>query len=165
MSDYCSFDVPHKIVTAGQYMVEGIAKGAVRGHVNEVSGHKRLVAFSAIVVPGLGKNLFSVAMSSATSVVSVFDCVRPRLEMRSVVLPMDRLGDDRTLYSFSMDLVRDSAGAAMRAESTDLWHRRMGHINSKSMAVLQGVPDNGVKYDGDVAACCLLYTSPSPRDS
>ena len=146
MSDYCSLDVPHKIVTVGQYVFDGM-KGTVRGHVN-VSGHKRLVAFSAIVVPGLGKKLFSVAMSLATGVVTVFDSVRSRLERGNVVLPMDRLGDDRTLYSFSIDLVHDSAGAAMRAESADLWHRRMGHINSKSMAVLRGVPDNGVEYRG-----------------
>ena len=100
------------------------------------------------MVPGLGKKLFSVAMSLATGVVTVFDSVRSRLERGNVVLPMDRLGDDRTLYSFSIDLVHDSAGAAMRAESADLWHRRMGHINSKSMAVLRGVPDNGVEYRG-----------------
>ena len=105
------------------------------------------------MVPGLGKSLFSVAMSSGTGVVTVFDSVRPRLEMWSVVLPMEPLGDDWTLYSFSMDLVRDSAGAALRAESADLWHRRIGHINSKSMAVLRGVPDNGVEYGGDVLAC------------
>ena len=43
MSDYCSLDVPHKIVTVGQYVLQGIAKGTVRGHVNDVSGHKRLV--------------------------------------------------------------------------------------------------------------------------
>ena len=109
------------------------------------------------MVPGLGEKLFSVAILSATGVVTVFDSVRPRLETGSVVLPMYRLGDDRKLCSFSMDLVRDSAGAAMRDESVDLWNRRMGRINSKSMAVLRGVPDNGVECNEDVAAC-NVYT-------
>lgn len=165
MSDYCSLDVPHKIVTAGQYVLEGIAKGTVRGHVIDVSGRENLFAFPAIVVPGLGRNLFSVAMSSTAGVVAVFDSVQPRLEIADVVLPMARLGDDHTLYSFSMDLVRDSAGAAMRAESADLWHRRMGHINSKSMAVLRGVPDNGVEYDGDVAACDVCAIGKSAQQA
>lgn len=117
MRDYFPLAVSHTIVTAGQYVLESIATGTVRGHVIDVSGAKELVTFPAVVVPGLGRNLFSVAMSAAVGIVTVFDCVRPRLELGGVVLPMVRLGDDQTLYTISVELVHDSDGAAMRVES------------------------------------------------
>ena len=103
--------------------------GNVLGHVTDVSGAQRLVAFPAVVVPRLGRNLLYVAVSSATGIVTVFDYVRPQLEKGGVVLQMTRHWDDQTLYSFSMDFVRESDGAAMRVESADLWHTRMGHSN------------------------------------
>ena len=105
-------------------MLQGIATGAVRGYVADVSGIKRLVTFPVVLVIDLGRNLFSVAMSSAMGVVTVFDSVRPRLEMGRVIMPMARLGDDHTLY-FYMDVDSDSDGAAMRVESENLWRRRM----------------------------------------
>lgn len=53
MSDYTTLDLPHKIVTAGQLVLEGIATGTNDGTVNDGSGHKRLVSFPAVVVPAL----------------------------------------------------------------------------------------------------------------
>lgn len=49
-----------------------------------------------------------------------------------------------------MDLISDFGGMASRAEYADLWHRRLGHINRRSMDILRRVPDSGVGYDGDV---------------
>ena len=81
-------------------MLEGIATGTVRGHVSDKSGAKRLVTFPAVVVPGHGRNSLSVvATPSVTGVVTVLDCVRPRLDiMGEVFLPLARLGDDQALY-------------------------------------------------------------------
>ena len=41
----------------------------------------------------------------------------------------------------------------MRAESADLWHPRMGHINRKSMDVLRKQAGNGVAYKEGIEAC------------
>ena len=41
----------------------------------------------------------------------------------------------------------------MQAEPANLWHRRMGHINRKSMDVLRRMPGSGVDYNGDIQAC------------
>ena len=40
-------------------------------------------------------------------------------------------------------------GLALRVESVGLWHRRMGHINGKSLDVLRKEPTNGVDYTGE----------------
>ena len=41
----------------------------------------------------------------------------------------------------------------MRAESADLWHRRLGHINSRILDVLRKVEGNGICYTGNIEAC------------
>ena len=41
----------------------------------------------------------------------------------------------------------------MRAESADLWHRRLGHINSRSLDVVRKVEGSGIDYTGNVKAC------------
>ena len=41
----------------------------------------------------------------------------------------------------------------------------MAHANSKSMAVLRGVPDNGFQYDGDFAACDVCAIGKSAQQA
>ena len=67
---------------------------------------------------------------------------------------MNLLGTDektgKLLCSIKVELGGGPGGLAMRAESADLWHRRMGHINRKRMDVLRRMPGIGVDYNGDM---------------
>ena len=61
-------------------------------------------------------------------------------------------------------------GLALKAESANLWHRRMGHINGKSLDVLRKEPANGIDYTGAVKDCdsCPLGKSmqqPHPKQA
>ena len=53
----------------------------------------------------------------------------------------------------------------MRAESANLWHRRMGHINRKSMDVLRRMPGSGVDYNGDIQACDVCAVGKSKQQA
>ena len=60
MSDYCVLDVPHTIIAAGsQHVLQGVATGTVQGTVIDDGGRERNFSFQAVVVPGMGVNLFS----------------------------------------------------------------------------------------------------------
>ena len=59
MSYYSVVSVPHTIVTAGQHVLQGVASGTVRGTISD-DGFERVVSFHAVVVSGMGANLFSV---------------------------------------------------------------------------------------------------------
>lgn len=109
-------------VIAGQHVLEGVATGTTHGTVTDVSETKRLVSSTAVVAPDLGQNLFSVAASSNMLVMTLFDFVQPQLVMGSgsVVLPMQRLGSDEVLCSFSLEIDGDFRAAALSAESADL---------------------------------------------
>ena len=90
-----------------------------------------MVAFSAIAVPGLGRHPFSPLVASRMGVVIIVDSVQSRLETGDVTVPMKRLDNVTILGSVSLEL-DNSTNAPTRAESADLWHRRLGHINSRS---------------------------------
>ena len=53
----------------------------------------------------------------------------------------------------------------MRAESADLWHPRMGHINRKNMDVLRKQAGNGVEYNGETHACDVRAVGTSEQQA
>ena len=140
--------------TAGGHQLEGAGQGLLRGHIIDAQGVQRLIQISVLIVTGLGRNLFSVKQASRNGVVSIFDKYNPRLEANNFTLPLQELEND--LYFFSLDLVSGSSAPelAMQAAATaTLWHRRMGHLNRKSLDLLTKVNSNGVSFEGTVPDC------------
>ena len=78
------------------------------------------------------------------------------MEVRNAVLPLTPPVTEE-LYSFKLTLTDgdSAAGVALRAESANLWHRRVGHINGRYLDGLRRVPGNGV----EVTANCSRATS------
>ena len=127
---------------------------------------QRLIQISVLVVPGLGCNLFSVKQASRNGVVSIFDKYNPRLGANNFTLPLQELEND--LYFFSLDLVsgRSAPEPAMQAATTaTLWHRRMGHLNRKSLDLLKKVNNNGVSFDGTMPDCDVCAVGKSRQRS
>ena len=67
---------------------------------------------------------------------------------------MQQLGTEeatgRVLCSITVELGNSSGGSALKVEFVELWHRRVGHINRKSLDILRKLPGNGVEYNGDM---------------
>ena len=82
-------------------------------------------------------------------VATIFYPDKPRLEVDDIVLPINRLGTDeragKLLCSIKMELGGVTGRFALRAESADIWHRRMGHINRRTMDVLRKLQGNGIR--------------------
>ena len=108
LSDYCVLDVPHAIVAAGQHVLHGVATGTVQGTVIDDGGRERYFALQAVVVPGMGANLFSVTEAMWKGVSTIFHPHKPRMEFDDIVLPTNLLGiDEKTgklLYSIKVEL-------------------------------------------------------------
>ena len=78
----------------------------------------------------------------------------PRLKTDNFTISLQGLGYD--LYSFSLDFNHgsDRPELAMQdATSANLWHRRIGHLNRKSLDLLKNIDNNGVSFDGTVPDC------------
>ena len=124
LEEYKVLDVPRKIATDGRGELNGIAQGELRGHVVDDKGVRRLIQLSCLIVPGLGRNLFSVKQAARNGVVSIFDMNNPILEANKLTFPLQAVGRD--LYYFSLDLTRGGNGpelAMQAAANANLWHR------------------------------------------
>ena len=91
------------------------------------------------------------------------------MEVDDIVPPMNILGaDERTgklLCSINVELGGATGGLPLRAESADLWHRRMEHINRRSMDVVWTLPANGIEYTGDIPACDVCAVGKSNQQA
>ena len=102
-------------------------------------------------------------------VYTVFDPRKPRMEFDDIVLPMNLSGTDgktgKLLCSIKVELGGGPGGLAMQAECANLWHRRMGHINRKSIDVLRRMPGSEVDYNGDIKACDVCAVGKSKQQA
>ena len=99
--------------------MNGTAQGVLRGHVIDDKRVRRLIQLSSLIVPGLGRNLFSVKQAARNDVVSIFDMTNPRLETHNHALLLQELGHD--LYSCLLY----TSDAADDMQCVDLGGRRI----------------------------------------
>ena len=131
--DYTFLPTPRKILTARGALLDGTGEGILQGVITDNYDNGHIVRTQILVVPTIGRNLFSVKTATRNGIVSIFDRENPRLETFGVTLPLR--GEKDNLYSFVLDLSADAYGAtelAMNAVSNaQFWHRRLGHLNRR----------------------------------
>ena len=113
--------------------------------------------------------MFSVSEAMWKGVFTIFHPHMPRMEFDDIVLPLNVLGTDektgKLLCSLKVELGGGPGRLAIRAESVNLWNRRMGRINRKSMDVPRRMPGSGVDYNGDIQACDVCAVGQSKQQA
>ena len=170
LDNYQELAIWRWITTAGGHQLEGSSQGMLCDHTIDAQGVQRLIQISMLIVPGFGRNLFSVKQASRNRIVSIFDKHNPRLEANNFTLPLQDLEID--LHLFSLDLVsgRNAPELAMQAAATaTLWQRRMGHLSRRSPDLLKKANNNGVSASMEpcqtatVAPWGKAVNGPTPR--
>ena len=135
-------------------LLDGSGEGILQGVITDNYGNDHLVRVPILVVPTIGRNLFSVKTATRNVIVSIFDRENPRLEAFGVNLPL--CGEQDNLHLFVLGLSADAYGAtelAMNAVfNAQLWHRRLGHPNRRSLELTQRHDGNGITFDGTIIA-------------
>ena len=153
--DYTCLTTPRKILTAGWALLDGTVEIILQGVITNNYGNGHVVRIQILSVSTIGCNLFSVNTSTRNGFVSIFDRENPRLEAFGVTLTLRGEQDD--LYSFVLDLSADAYGATKLAmnvmSNAQLWHRRLVHLNRRSLELVQRHDANGVTFDGTIADC------------
>ena len=92
-----------------------------------------------MVVPGLGRNLFSVITAAKRGIVAIFGDENSRLEEVNVTVPLRSESGD--LYLFVLDLSADGYSveelATNAVANAQVWHRRLGHPHVWSLDILR----------------------------
>ena len=110
LDNYQELAIRRYITTAGGHKLEGAGQGLLRGHIIDAQGVQGLIQISVLIVPGLGRNLFSVQQASRNGVVSIFNKYNPRLEANNFTLSLQELENDLYFFRWTM-----SVGAARRS--------------------------------------------------
>ena len=153
--DYTCLTTPRRILIAGGALLDGTGEGNLQRVIIENYGNGHFVRIQILVVPTIVHNLFSVKTATRNGIVSIFDRENPRLEAFAITLPLRGEQDD--LYSFVLDLSADAYGATELAINAmfnaQLWHRRLGHLNRRSLELIQRRDGSGITFDGTIVDC------------
>ena len=153
--NYVLLTTPRKILTAGGASLDGTVEEILQGLITDNHEEQHLAQIAILIVPGIGRNLLFVKLTTKKGVVSIFDFDNPRLELSGITVPLRAEGED--LYSLVFDVSADSQEGrdlAMNAmTNAHLWHHRLGYLNKKSLELMQRRDGNGVAFDGSIDHC------------
>ena len=153
VQDYTSLSTPRTILTIGGSLLEDTAEGVLQGLITDDYGEQHPAQIVILIAPGIGRNIFSVKTAERKGIVSIFDVNKSRLEAGDITMLLREENDD--LYSFKLDLSADGyAGKelAMNAvTNAQVWHRRLGHLNKRSLEIMDRKNGKGVAFDGSIA--------------
>ena len=105
LQEYVHLTTPRKFLSAGGAIFVSTAEGVLQGLVINDNGNQILVRVDIVVVPGIGRNPFSVMAAAKKGIATIFDYENSRLEGFNVTMPLRNESDD--LYSFVLDLSAD----------------------------------------------------------
>ena len=157
-------DVPKTIITAGIRKLLGTMTGTINGTITDETGRTHRAHFPSLFVSGLGRHIFSPTASMTRGITTTLEEGNSHLRKGSivVVVQLEQQLGDRGMYSLKVRLEASDSGAkissttaiALTAQvSADIWHRRLGHINTRSMELLRKTKNNGVDYTGTLSGC------------
>ena len=80
VQNYVHLTTPRKILTAWGAILDGTAEGVLQGLVTDDGGNQILVRVDIVVMPGIGRNLFSVMRAAKNGIATIFDYENPTME-------------------------------------------------------------------------------------
>ena len=122
-------------LSAGRAMLDGTVESVLQVLVTDDYGNQILVRVDLVVVPRIGRNLFSVSTAAKTSFMTISDCEKPRLEGINVTVPLRSESGDPCSFvrDFSADGYATKDLAINAVANAQVWHRWMGHLHAPSL--------------------------------
>ena len=180
MREFKTLSTPREITTAGKHTLHGIGTGIISFTIRDNHGTQLPVNMRALVVPGLGRNIFAPTAELRNGVRFVLE-KKPYLTIRGTVIPLKQDPRDQGTCSLDITFQRDSHGVLGKSEgvspdsgsgvvytattSASVWHRRLGHMNPRNMEVLRNKKGNGVEYTGTISGCDICSVTKSKQQA
>ena len=180
MREFKTLSTPREITTAGKHTLHGIGTGIISFTIRDNHGTQLPVNMRALMVPGLGRNIFAPTAELRNGVRFVLE-KKPYLTIRGTVIPLKEDPRDQGMCSLDITFQRDSHGVLGKSEgvspdsgsgvvytattSASVWHRRLGHMNPRNMEVLRNKKGNGVEYTGTISGCDICSVTKSKQQA
>ena len=178
MREFTEVSTPKEITTAGKHTIYGVGTGIISFTIRDSHGAQLPVNLRALVLPGFRRNIFAPTAELKNGVRFVLEVGNPHLATGGIIIPLKQ--DPRDQGRCSLDIMfqrnpqdkllgkpegvshDDVPGVVYAATAdADIWHRRLGHMNPRSMELLYRKEGNGVEYTGTVSdfGICALSKS------
>ena len=180
MREFKTLSTPREITTAGKHTLHGIGTGFISFTIRDNHGTQLPVNMRALVVPGLGRNIFAPTAELRNGVRFVLE-KKSYLTIRGTAIPLKQDPRDQGMCSLDITFQRDSHGVLGKSEgvspdsgsgvvytattSASVWHRRLGHMNPCNMEVLRNKKGNGVEYTGTISGCDICSVTKSKQQA
>ena len=180
MREFKNLSTPREITTAGKHTLHGIGTGIISFTIRDNHGTQLPVNMRALVVPGLGRNIFAPTAELRNGVSFVLE-KKMYLTIRGTVISLKQYPRDQGMCSLDITFQRDSHGVLGKSEgvspdsgsgvaytattSASVWHRRLGHMNPRNMEVLRSKKGNGVEYTGNISGCDICSVTKSKQQA
>ena len=154
MREFKGLSTPKEVITAGKHTIYGIGTGIISFTIRDSHGAQLPVNFHALVVQGLGRNIFDPTAELKNVVRFVLEVGNPHLTIGGIIIPLKQDPRNQGMCSLDIMLQRnpqdelvgkpegvshdDVPGVVYAATAdADIWHRRVGHMNPRSMELLR----------------------------
>ena len=108
MREFKTLSTPREITTAGKHTLHGIGSGIISFTIRDNHGTQLPVNMRALVVPGLGRNIFAPAAELRNGVRFVLE-KKTYLTIRGTVIPLNQDPRDQGVCSLDIMFQRDSS--------------------------------------------------------
>ncbi|CAN0172275.1 unnamed protein product, partial [Ectocarpus fasciculatus] len=136
MREYKKLAKSKVVSVGGDHELNGNATGLIHCTVKDSGGKQQNVLLRGLVVPGLGRNVFSPTAQLKNGVKLVIEEGNPDLaigghQRTGLTNPTSHaLPDDQAFGKPDTVMADDDLGVAYSATvSANTWHRRLGHLN------------------------------------
>ena len=182
MREFKELSAPMEIITAGKHTIYGVGTGIISFTIRDSHGAQLPVKLRALVVPGLGRNIFATTVELKNGVRFVLEVGNPHLAIGGIIIPLKQ--DPQNQGMCSLDIMfycnpqhelfgkpegvshDDVPGVVYAATAdADIWRRRLGHMNPRSMELLRRKEGNGGVYTGTVSVCDICALSKSRQQA
>ncbi|CAN0281850.1 unnamed protein product, partial [Ectocarpus fasciculatus] len=168
LHDYTQRNSPKIVDVAGESQLKGTATGILHCTVKDNRGQQLRVRIQGLIVPGLGRNIFSPTSLLKKGLRCVVEESTPHLTIQGKNVQPS--GTKSLMTHQKRSQTHTSNAVCFTLVSADTWHRRLGHLNARSLDILRKDTDTGVDYRDNLSPCgvCQIAKhkqSPHPKQS
>ena len=190
LHDYTQRNSPKIVDVAGESQLKGTATGILHCTVKDNRGQRLRVRIQGLIVPGLGRNIFSPTSLLKKGLRCVVEESTPHLTIQGKVIPLTQDPRDQGMCTLDITFEQNVQPSGTKSlvphqkqsqthtanavcftlVSADTWHRRFGHLNARSLDILRKDTGTGVDYRDSLSPCgvCQIAKhkqSPHPKQS
>ena len=167
MREFKELATPKEIATTGKHTIYGVGTGIIKFIIRGSHGAQLPVNLCALVVPSLGRIIFAPTVELKNVVRLVLEVGNLQLTIGGIIIPLEQDPRDQGMCSLDIMFQRnpqntllvkpeevsidDILGVVYAATADDdIWHRRLGHMDPRSMELLRRKEGKGMEYTGTV---------------